>query len=85
LVGELRQHFADYKYVSKERKNLQWNYGMECNIKEIGEQIVKSSNGKSVLRARVKNLPTRKHVTLLLLKSMGIAEPTCRVTGKGES
>jgi hypothetical protein len=54
---------------------------MECNIKEIGGQIVKSSNGKSAIRARVKNLPIRKCVTLLLLKSMGIAEPTCRVTG----
>jgi len=58
---------------------------MECNIEETGGQIVECSNGKSVIRARVKNLPIRKHAILLLLRSMETGEPTCRVTGKGGS
>jgi hypothetical protein len=58
---------------------------MECYVEEIGGQIVESSNGKTVIRAHVKNLPIRKHEIPLLLKSMEIGESTCRVTGKGGS
>ena len=55
LVGELRQHFAGCTvFTVRDHKNLQENYKMECNIKEIGGQRVECSNGKIVITAAVK-------------------------------
>jgi hypothetical protein len=42
-------------FTLRNDKNLQWNYEMECNIGEIGGQIVESRNGDSVIRARIKD------------------------------
>jgi len=55
LLGELR-HFADYKYLEYETiKTCSKVIKMECNIEEIGGQIVESSNGKTVNRATLKD------------------------------